>query len=129
VGPAPLAAFHEKEPIAMNANFKYILAAGTLGLTMSFAHAVDTTPHSADGKLTSEQARDLKTESKAEYKARKKVADAQEDLDVADCKTSNLDSKTERDCKHDAKQLSKDAKKEAKQIHKDEKADIKALKE
>jgi len=113
----------------MTANFKHILAAGTLGLTMSFAHAVDTAAHTTDGKLTSEQARDLKTESKAEYKARKKVAEAQQDLDVADCKTSNLDSKTERDCKHDAKQISKESKKEAKQIYKDEKADIKAMKE
>jgi hypothetical protein len=113
----------------MNANFKYILAAGTLGLTMSFAHAVDTTSPNANGKLTSEQARDLKTQSKAEYDARKKVADAQEDLDVADCKTSNLDSKNERDCKHDAKAISKDAKKDAKQIHNNEKADIKSLKE
>ncbi|RZL03112.1 MAG: hypothetical protein EOP36_06190 [Rubrivivax sp.] len=114
----------------MTANFKHILAAGTLGLSLSFAHAADTTPPTTnDGKLTSEQARDLKTESKAEYKARKKVAEAQEGLDVADCKTSNLDSKNERDCKHDAKQMSKESKKEAKQIYKEEKADIKALKE
>lgn len=113
----------------MNANIKYILAAGTLGLSLTMAHAADTTAPATEGKLTSEQARDLKTESKAEYKARKKVADAQEGLDVADCKTSGLDSKNERDCKHDAKEASKAAKKEAKQIHKDEKADIKALKE
>ncbi|MGH6648958.1 hypothetical protein [Aquabacterium sp.] len=114
----------------MNANFKYLLAAGTLGLTLSFAHAADNTAMpSGQGTLTSEQARDLKTESKAEYKARKKVAEAQEDLDVADCKTSNLDSKNERDCKHDAKQISKESKKEAKQMYKDEKADIKSLKE
>lgn len=113
----------------MNANIKTILAAGTLGLSLSMAHAVDTITPATEGKLTSEQARDLKTESKAEYKARKKVADAQEGLDVADCKTSGLDSKNERDCKHDAKEASKAAKKEAKQIHKDEKSDIKALKE
>lgn len=117
----------------MSTNFKHILAltaVSTALLGLSQAHAADTTtPATGQGTLSSEQARDLKTESKAQYNARKKVADAQHDLDVADCKTSNLDSKNERDCKHDATQAKKAAKDDAKQIYKDEKADIKANKE
>lgn len=76
--------------------------------------------------LTRQEAQDLKTESKAEYKARKKVSDAQKDLDVADCKTAGLESKDERDCKKEAKDSAKASKKHAKDIYKDEKAEIKA---
>lgn len=76
--------------------------------------------------ITKEEARDLKTESKAEYKARKKVTEAQKELEVADCKTSGLDSKEERDCKKEAKDAAKDAKKHAKEIYKDDKSTIKA---
>ncbi len=76
--------------------------------------------------ITKEEARDLKTESKAEYKARKKISDAKKDLDVADCKTSGLESKEERDCKKEAKDTAKSYKKHAKEVYKDEKADIKA---
>ena len=76
--------------------------------------------------LTKEEAHDLKTESKADYKARKKVVDAQKEVGIADCKTSGLDSKDERDCKKEVKDSAKASKKHAKDTYKEEKADIKA---
>jgi hypothetical protein len=90
----------------------------------AMAAAGDANPNTPG--LTKQEASDLKTESKAEYKARKKVTDAQKDLDVADCKTAGLESKDERDCKKDAKDSAKASKKHAKEVYKEEKADIKA---
>ena len=89
---------------------------------------ITTLPPTAAGEtpITRQEARDLKTESKAEYKARKKVTDAQKVLDIADCKTAGLEPKEQRDCKKEAKDAAKAAKKEAKEIYKEDKAEIKA---
>lgn len=97
----------------------------TTAAYLSFPAMADTGTPATPG-LTKQEAKDLKTESKADYKARNKITDAQKDLDLADCKTSGLDSKTERDCKKDAKDSAKASKKHSKDIYKDEKADIKA---
>ena len=76
-------------------------------------------------QITRAEAKDLRTQSDAEYKARKKVAEANRELNKADCKTE-LEGGTERACKKSAKFESKQDKADAKVIHESEKADIKA---
>ncbi|HIV71835.1 MAG TPA: hypothetical protein H9903_12950 [Candidatus Aquabacterium excrementipullorum] len=110
----------------MNTQIKTLLAATAAAFSLS-AMAADTTLASdPGGTLTKQEARDLKTQNKAEYKANKKVAEANKDLDVADCKTASLESKDERDCKAEAKAAAKATKHDAKEVYKDNKADIKS---
>ena len=71
----------------------------------------------------SQEAKDAKTHSKAEYKARKKVADANKDLNKADCETS-ADGSVERACKKEAKATAKQDKAEAKTLYETEKKQI-----
>lgn len=117
----------------MNASLKALFA--TLALSAGMAvHAEgpsDTDSSNlpaatSSGGLTHAEARNEKTQAKAEYKAKKKVAEANKTLDVADCKTASLDSKELRDCKKEASIEAKETKREAKQLYKAEKADIKA---
>jgi len=84
-------------------------------------------PHDPS-KLTQPEARDLKADSKADYKARKQVAEANEDLQRADCKTT-FEGGVERACKKQAKAAAKHDKADAKLIHEAEKADIKSVTE
>ena len=100
-----------------------LTTAAYMGLGMP-ASAADNT--AATPALTKQEAKDLKTESDADYKARKNITEAQKELEVADCKTAGLGSKAERDCKKAAKDAAKDAKEHAKDIHKQEKDAIKA---
>jgi hypothetical protein len=76
--------------------------------------------------VTKSQAKDLKTESKADYKARKNIAEANHDLNKADCKV-NSDGAVERACKADARAQEKKEKADAKLIHKTEQQDINAV--
>ena len=75
--------------------------------------------------LTHSQAKDLKAQSTAEYKARKNIAEANHDLNKGDCKV-NADGAVERACKADARALERKQKADAKLIHEQEKADIKS---
>ena len=75
--------------------------------------------------ITKSQAKDLKTESKADYKARKNIAEANHDLNKGDCKVST-DGAVERACKADARAQEKKDKADAKLIHKTEQQDINA---
>ena len=75
--------------------------------------------------ITKSQAKDLKTESKADYKARKNIAEANHDLNKGDCKV-NTDGAVERACKADARAQEKKEKADAKLIHKTEQQDINA---
>jgi len=75
--------------------------------------------------ITKSQAKDLKTESTADYKARKNIAEANHDLNKADCKV-NADGAVERACKADARAQEKKEKADAKLIHKEETQDIDA---
>jgi hypothetical protein len=75
--------------------------------------------------ITKSQAKDLKTESKADYKARKNIAEANHDLNKGDCKV-NTDGAVERACKADARAQEKKEKADAKLIHKPEQQDINA---
>lgn len=112
----------------MNTSLKTLLATTAACFSLSALAADPTTTLPADpgGALTSQEARDLKTQNKADYKAHKKVAEANKDLEVADCKTAGLEAKDERDCKHDAKQSAKAVKQDAKEVFKDNKAAIKS---
>jgi len=76
--------------------------------------------------VTKSEAKDLKTESKADYKARKNIAEANHDLNKAGCKV-NTDGAVERACKADARAQEKKEKADAKLIHKQEQQDINAV--
>ena len=75
--------------------------------------------------ITKSQAKDLKTESTADYKARKNIAEANHDLNKGDCKVTT-DGAVERACKADARAQEKKEKADAKLIHKTEQQDINA---
>ena len=77
-----------------------------------------TTP----GGLT-QDGKDAKEHSKAEYKARKKIAEANKELNKADCETS-ADGRAEAACKKNARATAKQEKAEAKMIHENEKKEI-----
>ncbi len=113
----------------MHHSLKAILVSTATVLSMS-AMAADPSvdPTNSQTQLTEQQQekRALKTESKAEYKARKDIAEVNKDLEIADCKTAGLESKDVRDCKAEAKSNAKAAKHEAKEIYKNDKANIKA---
>ncbi len=76
--------------------------------------------------VTKAEAKDLKIESKADYKARKNIAEANHDLNKADCKV-NSDGAVERACKADARAQEAKDKADAKLIHKQETQDINAV--
>ena len=75
--------------------------------------------------VSHKEAKDMKTESKADYKARKNIAEANHDLNKADCKVTT-DGAVERACKADARAQEKKEKADAKLIHKQEAQDIDA---
>ena len=64
------------------------------------------TAHADGATITKDEAKDLKTQSEAQYKARKKVAEANEDLNKADCKAA-LDGAAQRACEKSAKATAK----------------------
>ena len=76
--------------------------------------------------VTHKEAKDLKTESKADYKARKNIAEANHDLNKGDCKV-HTEGAVERACKADARAQEKKEKADAKLIHKTEQQDINAV--
>ena len=76
--------------------------------------------------INKQEAKDLNTQSKAEYEARKDLADANHELNKADCEIT-ADGSAERACKKEAKAVRKAQKAEAKQIHESDKQAIKAL--
>lgn len=106
-------------------SIKAILASAATVLSLS-AMAADPQDPLTPQQQSQQLERDLKTESKAQYKARKDIADVNKDLEIADCKTSGLESKDVRDCKREAKDNAKAAKDSAKEVYKEEKANIKA---
>ena len=75
--------------------------------------------------ITKSEAKDLKIESKADYKARKNIAEANHDRNKADCKVGS-DGAVERACKSDARAQEKKDKADANLIHKQETQDINA---
>jgi hypothetical protein len=75
--------------------------------------------------LTHSESKDLKTQSNAQYSARKNIAEANHNLNKADCKVSS-DGAVARACKGDARAQEKKEKADAKLIHAEEKANIDA---
>jgi hypothetical protein len=102
-------------------------APGTPGTTTTTTVTTETTETKLvpAPTVSHSEAKDLKTESKAEYKARKNIAEANHDLNKADCKI-NADGAVERACKADARAQEKKEKADAKLIHKQETQDINA---
>jgi len=98
-----------------------LLVATAAALSMTLAQADD------NAGVSKTEAKDLKTQSEAQYKARQKVAEAKEDLDKADCKTS-LSGSAERACKKSAKAAAKSRKADAKTVHEAEEQAIKDAK-
>ena len=74
--------------------------------------------------LTKGEQHDLKVQSEADYKARKKIADANLDENKAACENAAYGS-LEHACKKDAKAEANKDKADAKVIHEAEKVDIK----
>ncbi len=103
-------------------------APGTPGTTTTTTtvttDTVETKMVPAPG-ITHSEAKDLKTQSTADYKARKNIAEANHDLNKADCKI-NSDGAVERACKADARAQEKKEKADANLIHKQETQDINA---
>lgn len=75
--------------------------------------------------LNKQDAKDLKTQSKAEYKASKDVANANKELNKGDCEVA-FDGSAERACKKTARAQAKADKAQAKAVHEAEKDAIKA---
>ena len=103
-------------------------APGTPGTTTTTTVTTETTETKlvpAPG-VTKAEAKDLKTQSKAEYKARKNIAEANHDLNKADCKIA-AEGSVKRACEADARAQEKKDKADAKLIHKTEDQDINAV--
>ncbi|MGY4831008.1 hypothetical protein ACVNIS_20715 [Sphaerotilaceae bacterium SBD11-9] len=101
------------------------LIAGTFSCGLALAQ---NTPNVIDSPTASpaplsQEAKDAKVQSKADYKARKKVADANKELSQADCETS-ADGAVERACKKEAKAAAKQDKAHAKTVYETEKKQI-----
>lgn len=88
------------------------------------AFAADPGAPSTDPALSKSEAKDLKTQSEAQYKARKNVAEANEDLNRGDCKTA-LEGAAKRACVKSAKASAKSDKAAAKTLHEIEEQKIK----
>ena len=102
-------------------------APGTPGTTTTTTVTTETTETKlvpAPG-LSHSEAKDAKIQSTADYKARKNIAEANHDLNKADCKISS-DGSVKRACEHDARMQEKKDKADAKLIHKQEDQDINA---
>lgn len=105
----------------MNKTLTTIIATTVASFCVA-AHAAGT-----DGTLSSTEAKDLKTQSESQYKARKKVAEANEELNKGDCKTA-LEGSAKRACEKSAKAAAKSQKADAKTIHEAQEATIKDAK-
>jgi hypothetical protein len=102
------------------------LIALAFGTTLSLgAQAQDSAASAPAPVLNKQEAKDLKTESKAAYKASKDVANANKELNKGDCEVA-FDGSAERACKKTARAQAKTDKAEAKAVHEAEKDAIKA---
>jgi len=90
----------------------------------SFCLAAFAADPSTEAALSKGEAKDLKTQSEAQYKARKNVAEANEDLNKGDCKTA-LEGAAKRACLKSAKASAKSDKAAAKTVHELEEQKIK----
>ena len=110
----------------MNKLFSTPLAVIATSLCLSAGAADNDKAATAPG-LARTEAKDLKTQSEANYNARKKVAEANEVLNKADCKTA-LEGSAKRACEKSAKAAAKSHKADAKTVHEIEEKAIKDAK-
>ena len=110
----------------MNKLFSTPLAVLATSLCLSAGAADNDKAATAPG-LARTEAKDLKTQSEADYNARKKVAEANEVLNKADCKTA-LEGSARRACENSAKAAAKSNKADAKTVHEIEEKAIKDAK-
>jgi DNA-directed RNA polymerase subunit K/omega len=89
--------------------FTLLIAAATTAFALSAGAAEPTT-------ITKDEAKSLKAQSEGQYKARKNVAEANEDLNRADCKSA-LEGSAKRACEKSAKHAAKSDKAAAKAVH------------
>ncbi len=102
------------------------LVATTLGCGVAMAQTNNVEPTGSPHTPTtglSQEGKDAKTQAKGEYKARKKVAEANKALNKADCEVA-ADGRAEHACKKHARAQAKEDKAEAKMIYENEKKDI-----
>lgn len=90
----------------------------------AFCFAALAADPSSEATLSKTDAKDLKTQSEAQYKARKNVAEANWDLNKGDCKTA-LEGSAKRACLKSAKASAKSDKAAAKTLHEVEEQKIK----
>lgn len=95
-----------------------------LSAASAFCFAALAADPSSDAALNKSEAKDLKTQSEAQYKARKNVAEANEDLNKGNCKTA-LEGSAKRACLKSAKASAKNDKAVAKTLHEVEEQKIK----
>jgi hypothetical protein len=102
------------------------LIAATLGCGIANAQTTNNVESSTTPAPTvlTQEGKDAKVHSKAEYKARKKVAEANKELNKAECETS-ANGMAEHACKKEARASAKADKAHAQKIHEDEKKAIK----
>ncbi len=94
----------------------FTAVAASLLLCLSARAADDAKAATDAAGISKTEAKDLKTQSEAQYKARKHVAEANETLGKADCKTA-LEGSAKRACEKGAKAAAKSDKADAKTLH------------
>jgi DNA-directed RNA polymerase subunit K/omega len=105
----------------MNSNrFTLLIAAAATAFAMTAGAAEPAT-------ITKDEAKSLKAQSEGQYKARKNVAEANEDLNRADCKSA-LEGSAKRACEKSAKHTAKSDKAATKAVHEVEEKKIDAAK-
>lgn len=101
-----------------------LVAAAALATFNSAALAADPAAPASGAAISKSDAKGMKTQSEAQYKARKNVAEANEDLNRGDCKTA-LEGSAKRACEKSAKAAAKSDKAAAKAVHEIEEKKIK----
>lgn len=109
------------------------IVATTLGCGLATAQTTTTAPNSGSPgaapatapSILTQEGKDAKETAKGEYKARKKIAEANKELNKADCEVSS-NGMAEHACKKHARAQAKEEKAEAKMVYENEKKDIKA---
>ena len=99
----------------MNSKLTVLIAAASTAFMMS-ARAAEPAPGASEPALTKQEAKSMKAQSEGQYKAKKNVAEANEDLNRADCKSA-LEGSAKRACEKSAKHAAKSEKAAAKAVH------------
>lgn len=103
----------------------HVFAAALLAGTCFSVHAADTASGAATG-ISRTEAKEMKAQSEGTYKARAKVAEANEALGKANCES--MSGSARRACKSEANYVAKAEKARAKMVHELEEQQIKASK-